>query len=238
MKTILSFILAMMLVVPATAENRRSIVLTPENTVNVRGVINAESMVRAQMRLSELSRERGGSNYPIYIVLDSPGGSIMDGEDFIRFANMFRNVHTITIFAASMAAAIVQGIPGQRLISERGEMMFHRAKGRFQGQFEAGEVESRLLRAKALVLAMETRNANRMKLPILQYKQQVINELWLYGAANIPANAADEVVRIVCNRPLIDERETHVVAMMFGATTSIFSGCPLIRNPLPNDEEK
>ena len=137
-----------------------------------------------------------------------------------------------------MGSAIVQGIPGKRLISERGEQMFHRARGQFRGQFETGEVESRLKRAKSLVNALESRNAKRMGLSLADYKQKVVNELWLYGSENIAQNASDEVVRIVCNRPLIDKRESHSVRALFGSRTSIFSGCPLIRNPIPATDEE
>lgn len=238
MKLILNFLLATMLTIPALAEVNRTILLTPENTITIRGVIEESSMVQAQMKLSELSKLRGMDNYPIYIVLDSPGGSIIDGEDFIQFATTFRNVHTITIFAASMASAIVQAIPGKRLIVNRGEQMFHRAKGQFRGQFETGEVESRLLRAKALVRHLETRNAKRMGLSIEIYKNLVVNELWLYGDENVSRKASDEVVRIVCDRPLIDERESVSVRALFGSMSMIFSGCPLIRNPVPETEDE
>ena len=55
-----------------------------------------------------------------------------------------QNIECIAIFAASMAHGILQACPGNRYIAPAGVSMIHRAKGGFQGQFNDGEVESRL----------------------------------------------------------------------------------------------
>ena len=65
----------------------------------------------------------------IYIVVNSPGGSVTAGMKFITFANGIDNVKTITITAISMGSAIVEALPGERLIVPNATFMFHRAAG-------------------------------------------------------------------------------------------------------------
>jgi ATP-dependent protease ClpP protease subunit len=109
--------------------NAKTIQLNTTNTVNFRGPVEWDSVTKVKMELYKKLKERGKKHYPIYIVLDSPGGSIAAGEAFIEFAKMYSNVHTISIFSASMASAIVEALPGKRYVLSTGVFMFHRARG-------------------------------------------------------------------------------------------------------------
>lgn len=209
-----------------------SLKLSSTNSMVIRGFISSESMMQAQMQLAELVEKRAYAKYTIYIVFDSPGGSIIDGESFIQYAKTIRDVHTISIFAASMASAIVEALPGKRYITENGIMMFHRARGNFQGQFEAGEVESQLAFFKGVVLQMETRNANRLKLPIAVYKEKVKDEYWVSNTDAVKQNVVDAAADIVCTSELIKSKVATVQATPFGIYEIIWSGCPLFRSPL------
>lgn len=214
------------------SEERRALQLNTNNTVVIRGTIDFESTTMAQLRLAELVAIRGNKQYIIYVVLDSPGGIIETGEDFIQFAKRVPNVETISIFAASMAAAITEAMPGKRYALDSSILMFHRAKGGFKGQFETGEVEAELALSKAIALRMEKRNAKRLGISLEEYKAKVVNEYWLYGEAAIEGKAVDEIVDIECSRQLIDTRELVIMENMFGVSEFTFSGCPLFRNPL------
>lgn len=214
------------------SEDRRALQLTTGNTVTIRGTIDFESITDAQLKLAELVAVRGKKQYTIYVVLDSPGGIIDAGEDFIQFAKRIPNVDTISIFAASMAAAITEAMPGKRYALDSSILMFHRAKGGFKGQFETGEVEAELALSKAIVLRMETRNAKRLGISLEDYKAKVVNEYWVYSEAAIKDKVVDEIVDIECSQQLIDSRELVIQETMFGVSEFQFSGCPLFRNPL------
>lgn len=209
-----------------------TIQLTTQNTAIFRGEVNGASITAAQLKLAELVNARGAKTYPIYLVMDSPGGSIIAGDAFIQFAKMVPNLHTVSIFSASMAAGIVEALPGRRLITQNGVLMFHRAKGGFQGQFEEGEVESELAFWKTIVRAMETTNASRMGMTLEAYKAAVLNELWFYGPQAIEAKAADAVVDIKCTRELIATRQIVIAEGLFGNFKLAYSGCPLFRVPV------
>ncbi len=214
------------------------IVLTPKNTVTFRGVIDERSTMAVQLKLLNLVRQRGASKYPIYLVLDSPGGSIGAGDAFISFVKTLPNIQTISLFAASMAAGIVESLPGRRLITDNGILMFHRAKGQIEGQFEDGEMEQQLAFYKTIVRAMEQRNADRMSLSLAEYKARVKDEYWLFGAQATANNAADAVVQLSCDNALLDEREVITQQIFIFIVKQEFSGCPLLRSPVKEEEEK
>jgi ATP-dependent protease ClpP protease subunit len=214
----------------------RTVDLTPENSVLIRGEISDESVEQAMSSLRSAVTKRGPLDYTIYLVLDSPGGSIDAGNAFIEYAKSINNLKTVTFFAASMASAIVQALPGERLIIETGTLMFHRARGGFQGQFETGEVESRLDWAKQTVRLLERINADRMKMSIPKYKALVVNELWLFGSMAVKRNGADEVVTVTCSDVLANTVVTTVMNSFFGPIRLNTSACPLSKMATPASE--
>lgn len=211
------------------------IILNDYNFVAIRTEINFETVSRAQIEMAELVSRRGNKSYVIYLVLDSPGGSITSGLDLIESFQTIPRLETITLFAASMASAIVEALPGQRHILSNGTLMFHRARGSFQGQFEDGEVESQLAYSKSMVRKMEVTNSTRMQMSLADYKAAVVNELWLFGADNVTKKAADDVVTIACTDSIIVKKEIQTIQFL-GLTMDIsLSACPLIKTGTPVD---
>lgn len=220
------------------ARQNPRVVLTTNNTVLIRGEITADSIQAAQFELAKLVILRALGNQTIYLVFDSPGGDVEAGIQLIEFAKTISNLETVTIFAASMAADTVESLPGKRLITNNGNLMFHRAKGGFQGQFEVGEVESRLEMAKRLVLGLELQNARRMGISLLEYKARSKDEYWLDADNSIKNKAADKIVDIVCSKELVDKRIKMDYDTMFGSFSLVFSGCPTFRSPILSDTAK
>jgi ATP-dependent Clp protease protease subunit len=220
----------------AQAPTYEKVVLNTRNAVTLRGPIDSSSVQKAQFELMHAALNRAKPSDKIYLVLDSPGGSIEDGLTLIEFAKTIPNLSTISIFAASMASAVVEALPGERLLTNNGMLMFHRAAGGFQGQFEDGEVESRLMMAKSIVRSMELVNANRMKMPLGVYKELVVRELWLYSQQAIAYRAADRIVDISCTSELIQTTEKLTIDLFIFSVDLVFSQCPLFRAPL--DDKK
>lgn len=210
--------------------NAKNIELTPSNSITLRNEINDNTISKLQEELAMKVVARGMKTYTIYLVLDSPGGSIDSGLNFIEFAKTVPNLETVTLFAASMASAIVEALPGKRNIVESGVLMFHRARGGVQGQFENGELESRLDMSKKTVRIMEQKNADRMSLSLDVYKSKVVNELWILGNEAVKDKAADEVVSISCSAALVTSRSVETFEAFMGMTFDVmFSSCPLIK---------
>ena len=98
-----------------------------------------------------------------------------------------------------MAHGIAQAIPGKRYATSNSILMAHRASGGFNGQFNDGELESRLKLWKEIVQRMELRNAERLGLDIKDYKLKVINEWWCTGSNCKKENVVDEIISIKCS---------------------------------------
>lgn len=235
------FKILMCVLLTAGAVNAETVELGTANTVTLRGPIDDASIVKAASDLYKLVEVRGSRDYTIYIAVDSPGGDIESGENFIELVKTVPNVKTVTIFAASMASAIVQALPGERLMIDSGVQMFHRARGGVSGQFETGELESRLEFYKRFVRRMEIRNAKRMGMSLKFYKSLVKDELWMTSDDAIGI-AADKVVDVVCTKSLRDKVSTIEIDLGMFSIPLNFSGCPLLRMPVrpeqPTEDSK
>jgi ATP-dependent protease ClpP protease subunit len=210
--------------------------LTTNNTINIRTQIDGNSVSKAMKEIAAL-REKS-PNETLYIVLNSPGGSIPDGLDFIRFLDTQENIKTITIFAASMASAIVEANKGERLIVEDGILMFHRARVGVQGQIGEGELESQLENIKRIVESLEIKNADRMDLSLKEYRAKVKDEYWLFGKQAVKEDGADKIVKIHCSSELIKAKDIMEMRSFFGSVTVEFSQCPLFTYPTSVKESK
>lgn len=219
------FLLLFLFCSVASAKN---IHLTTYNVCSLEGQVNGDSMYKLKKCLDKKVALRKFSTRPIYLYINSGGGNIHDGLRFISYAKQIKNLHTITEYGASMAAAIGQLLPGKRFIVEHGVIMFHRARGGVQGQFEGGELESRLMLWKRIVRKMESDQAKRIGITLREYKQRRMNEWWLYGDQAISQNVSDQVVGVTCSTRLSESRHTEKVRGFFGSHTIEVSDCPLV----------
>lgn len=218
-------ILVLLLTIQAGAQ----IVLTPQNTVTLKGEVTQSSAGEVIRELYRLDSERESAWAPLYLVLDTPGGSIDAGLLLIQAAQNIENLNTVTIFAASMGSAIVEALPGKRYILESGILMFHRARATVEGQIEDGEIESRVSMIKSLVRVMEEKNSRRMSMPLDEYKRRVKDEYWMVGHSAVIQNAADEVTTIKCSKELLQAKEVKKVQVFIFSFEVEYSKCPLLR---------
>ena len=222
------FIIAAIMAGSLQYAEAKEIVFTTSNLCVIDSAINKATMRKTKVCLVDKMFKRRGKKYPIYLYIDSPGGGVYTGVKFIEFAKSVRNLHTVTSYAASMAAAIVQQLPGKRYVMDSGLFMFHRAYGSFSGQMETGELESKIALWKRVVKQSESRQAKRIGITLREFKLRLINEWWLYGEDSVYANVADEVVDVRCSMKL--SKQTYKVRRfgLLRTYTVKYSRCPLI----------
>jgi len=211
---------------PKPKKSPKQILLTSENTIMFKGVVNSNSVAKFGDRLLKLSTE-ARSDTIFYLVIDSPGGSIYAGLSLISLIeSITQKIHCVAIFAASMGHSILQACPGKRYISSNnGVAMIHRASGMFSGQFNNGEVESQLVFWRKLVTDMQKKNAARMKYKYSYYTSRMKNEWWCSAKECIKQRFADRLVNLRCDAKLVNKK----IKLNRGY---YYSGCPLIRGVL------
>lgn len=208
----------------------KRIELNDENTLVLRTDFNALSIAKLQHKLLELDSKLGKGK-PIYLVMDTPGGSIPAGNAFIDLAlSLDRPVHTISVFAASMGFNTAQRL-GTRYILPSGTLMAHRATVAGMGGQVPGEFLTAVSNILRLVTKMEELNAKRLRISLDQYTALVKDEYWVDGEDAVRQGAADELASISCDDSL-KGTETEQVMTMFGPVDLIWSKCPAVTMPL------
>lgn len=235
-----SLILSVMLAISISCASAKTIKLTTRNTVTIRGEVSAKSMMKAQndilKKITLLKKDQ-----PLYLVLQSPGGSVFDGKALINFLGVIKNlkhpIHTVGLSAASMAFVILE-YGDKRFAVKDAVLMSHRPAVGLAGQFNDGELESRLRMLKSYTTIIDEEIAQKIGISIKEYKKLVKDEWWLVGKEAKKQNVVDDIVTVECSKELIDSRYTITVGSFFFAQTINFSGCPLITYPLSEETKK
>jgi ATP-dependent Clp protease protease subunit len=232
---VIGILFALLLSVNASAD---TIKLNSENTVFLKDIVEAESVTKA---MSELSAKADNKEPVIYLVLDTPGGSVFDGLNLIHFLKGFNvPVKTITVFSASMGFQIAEGNPGARLILDTGTLMSHPMSGGERGQFGKGlSVEKRIGQINEIIDTMDKQVVSRTngKQTLESYQKSYNDELWTTGQNAVDTGYADEVVTISCSAELLSSNDIVNVREYVGGVISIeikyeTSKCPLMLSVL------
>lgn len=207
------------------------ILLTKENTAILRGPVNSSSVSDVMNQLSELNK-KGKSSDPIFLILYTPGGSVMDGLNLIEYMNSLdRPIHSVAIFAASMGFHILEN-SNKRMVTKYGTIMSHRANGGFQGDIPQ-QVKSRFKHVVDLLDKMDEQVISRTsgKFNKKSYSELIRDEYWAVGSNALTDGFVDEVVSLKCDSSL-DGVTTKNIMTLFGPVSAAFSNCPLITEPV------
>jgi ATP-dependent protease ClpP protease subunit len=176
-----------------SVKNIKALKLNKDRTINIFGPISGNAHQAAAM---VRSMNYQNTKEPIYIVLYSPGGSVVDGAALISAMQVSEApVYTVCYtFCASMAAMIHQyGV--QRYITDRSILMFHPAS--FGTEGEVDKMFSQISMIRRYINKIEMEVSTRMNLTFAQYKSLTANEYWIDSEDGLRANAADQIVYLV-----------------------------------------
>lgn len=221
---------------------KETITLTPKNIVNLRGEISDQSVSQT---LSKLLPMLDNSDRTIYLVLNSPGGSVSAGLDFIEAVRPYKNLKVICLYCASMAYMILQAVENDRIVTQSSILMSHRASlGGLGGQINDGELESRLNFIRFMINTLEQKVADRVGLTLEEYKDKIKDEWYLFGTQAITERNADVQATLQCSQQLLETYDTisqtvYFIGIPIGTKKSLISACPFLTETkeLPSEEE-
>lgn len=204
-----------------------TIILTEDNHVFFSGVVDDSSVSKASIELGQLSAKLS-DNETIYLVLDTPGGGVVAGNQFIDFAKSLpQKIKPISIFAASMGYHMFQSFD-ERIMQSSSTIMSHRVSlGGLSGQVP-GELITRLNSIISTSNQMDDVAAKRVGLSREAYQKLIHDELWLNGADAVKTGHADRIAKLRCSNDLIKGTRVEAVDTIFGPVDVTFSNCPLI----------
>jgi ATP-dependent protease ClpP protease subunit len=204
-----------------------TIVLTEDNHIVFSGVVNDESVAKAQVDLVRVALKTPISQ-PIYLVIESPGGSVTAGNRFIDFGNSFpHKIKPICLFCASMGYHMFQSFD-ERIVYSSSTLMSHRVSiGGLSGQVP-GEAVSRLNDIISVSGEMDAKVAKRIGITLKAYQELIYDELWLSGDGAVKTNHADRIAKIRCHESLFKNTQKSQVMTMFGPVDVESSRCPLV----------
>lgn len=211
-------------------EKIQVVILKKKNTLIFNDVVTAKSVAQLQVKLLEMSNRmpRKGT---IYLVLDTPGGSVSAGSLLIDTIKAIpQKVKTLTVFSASMGFQFVQNFD-DRLIIPSGVLMSHRASIRGLGGEINGELDVRLNAIKRRIRYLDTIASKRMGMSLKKYEELIADEYWAHGFEAVSEKAADKMVLARCDKSLSGTNEKSV-RTFFGNVKVKLSNCPLITGPL------
>lgn len=204
------------------------LVLNDSNTVVLSLPVFGEPVRDVQIDL--LAKSAKNPSQPMYLFLDTPGGSVSDGLSLIDTAKGLPNpVHTVSKFSASMGFVIAQEL-GLRYILPSGALMQHRMSGGVSGDIP-GSLNTRLNFFSNEPYNTDEHTAKRAGMDLGKFRELIRDELWLNAKKAVEMKFADRTVKVRCDPSLNGIRKTRLSILMFDVTL-IFHKCPLVSEPV------
>ena len=220
-----------------------TVVLTKDNLLILNSQVDGSStsaVIAAAKKLDTAMNHgiaaRLGKKKPLYLFLNTPGGSIQSGLELIEaLQGLGRPVNTVTLFAASMGFQIAQNLD-DRLIIKNGVLMSHRASGEFTGSFggiHPSQLDARyqLWLDRVRELDEQTVKRTNGKQTYESYLKQYNSEMWLTGTKSVEQGYADKIVKVKCDSSL-NGVTTQQVEFMGMVVEYDLDNCPINTAPM------
>jgi ATP-dependent protease ClpP protease subunit len=203
----------------AIASASTEIILTPKNSLLIRGQINAATATDFIYEVNKRPKKEG-----LYLYLDTNGGSVDAGNKIINEIAKY-NISCIAERAISMGFVILQSC-NNRYITPSATLMQHQMSYGVVNEKE--KVESYVQFIKQIGDQLTTMQANRIGISAQEFKERTYNDWWIFGGNGVNENCADDIAMVKCNTKLTN----LTYAIDYAGNSYLFSYCPLINGPV------
>lgn len=169
----------------------KRLTLKPENVVLVLDEIDESALSIAD---EIMRKERDGAK-ELYVLINSPGGSVLDGAMIISAMEAVKiPVYTVCLQLCASMGAMIHSYGKERYAVDRAILMYHPASGGLSGSVP--QMSARLKWISEYVLKMDAFIAKRSKISLDEFLRKIESELWLDAEDATRANFNDRIVSV------------------------------------------
>lgn len=199
--------------------------LTRHNSVSIVGPIGSSLSSEFIAALLQNDDEE------VVIYIDSPGGSIIAGNEMISaMKSSGKKTKCVAKFAASMAFIILQACD-ERYVTRDGILMQHQASYGVSGNSENNK--SLLAFIERLIYMLDLEQAERLGISYEDFKNKTIRDWWFTSQDGLREKAVDGVAQVTCSTRLIKEVVQREIQVFIFTVEVKMSKCPLIKKMEP-----
>ena len=144
---------------------------------------------------NELKALESKSNEPIYLLIDSPGGSVLDGTEVIsQMEASTAPVYTVCTRLCASMAAMIHSYGTRRFAEDRAILMYHPASGAAEGQVP--NMVSQLTTLTRYTDKMVANIVARSKVTKDEYNKLTAYELWIDSEDSLQKGLIDGIVQV------------------------------------------
>lgn len=141
--------------------------------VPIVGEIGQGSFLIAEA-ITELARK----GRPVYVLINSPGGSVFDGALIVAAIEASKTpVYTVCMQLCASMAAVIHQHGHQRYMQDRSILMFHDAAGGLQGSLP--QMQSRLDTITRFVNKFNAKISSNANMSLEAFNQRILREWWI-----------------------------------------------------------
>ncbi len=177
----------------------RNLTLKPSRTLVLLGQVGQNALSLAE----QISALNTSSSEPIYLLIDSPGGSVLTGAILISSMQASKApVYTICYTLCASMAYMIHQYGTKRYAVDRAIFMSHPASVGYQGDVD--RIQSFITMIQRYTNKLEVDVAKRRGLTFEQYKNRIAVEYWVDAEDALKDKVVDELVAITLQRNMLD----------------------------------
>jgi ATP-dependent Clp protease protease subunit len=152
--------------------------------------------------------DKKDSKAPIYVILDSPGGSILDGAKVINaIEGVTAPVNTVCVEMCASMAAMIHAYGATRYMTDRTLLMYHDYSGQFQG--EGSHMHSLMSVVERYNLRMTAYIAQRAGVNLQDFIIGELRQIWIDSEDATDQHFNDKIVSFDVSSVFPKEKEAN-----------------------------